>query len=82
MVNLLFAYYLLYMLGLLKNIYMFYYQGFKNLTSTSKKLWILIFVKSTLILTVLFLFFPDVLSKYDTDEQKSEVVADSLLNFN
>ena len=69
------------MLGLFKNIYLFYYEGFKNLTSTSRKLWILIFVKSTLILTVLFLFFPDVLSKYKTDEQRSEVVADSLLNF-
>jgi len=70
------------MLGLLKNIYLFYYEGFKNLTSTSKKLWILIFVKSALILTVLFLFFPDVLSQYNSDEQRSEVVADSLLNFN
>jgi hypothetical protein len=69
------------MLGLLKNIYLFYYEGFKNLTSTSKKLWILIFIKSTLILTVLFLFFPDVLSQYSTDEEKSDVVADSLLNF-
>jgi hypothetical protein len=69
------------MLGLFKNIYMFYYEGFKNLTSTSKRLWILIFVKSTLILTVLFLFFPDVLSQYDSDEQRSDVVADSLLNF-
>jgi hypothetical protein len=69
------------MLGLFKNIYLFYYEGFKNLTSTSKKLWILIFIKSTLILTVLFLFFPDVLSQYSTDEQRSDVVADSLLNF-
>jgi len=69
------------MLGLFKNIYMFYYEGFKNLTSTSKKLWILIFVKSTLILTVLFLFFPDVLSQYSSDEERSDVVADSLLNF-
>jgi flagellar basal body-associated protein FliL len=70
------------MLGLLKSIYLFYYEGFKNLTNTSKKLWILIIIKSTLILIVLFLFFPDVLSKYETDEQKSEVVADSLLNSN
>jgi len=69
------------MLGLFKNIYMFYYEGFKNLTSTSKRLWILIFVKSTLILTVLFLFFPDVLSQYSSDEERSDVVADSLLNF-
>jgi len=67
------------MLGLLKNFFSFYYDGFRNLTSTSKKLWILIFVKSTLILIVLFLFFPNVLDKYETDEEKSDFVANNLL---
>jgi quinol-cytochrome oxidoreductase complex cytochrome b subunit len=64
---------------ILKNIFLFYYNGFKNLTSTSRKLWILIIIKSSLILAVLFLFFPDVLDKYDTQEQKAEVVANNLL---
>ena len=67
------------MLGLLNKIFLFYYNWFKNLTSTSKKLWILILVKSTIILTVLFLYFPDVLNQYETDEEKASVVADNLL---
>ncbi len=67
------------MLGLFKKVFYFYYDWFRNLTSTSKKLWILIFVKSTIILIVLFLFFPDMLSKYETKEQKASVVADNLL---
>ena len=67
------------MLGLLNKIFLFYYNWFKNLTSTSRKLWILILVKSTIILTVLFLYFPDVLNQYETDEEKASVVADNLL---
>ena len=67
------------MLGLLKKVFYFYYDWFRNLTSTSKKLWILIFIKSTIILVVLFLFFPDILSKYTTEEEKAGVVADNLL---
>ncbi len=67
------------MLGLLKKVFYFYYDWFKNLTSTSKKLWVLIFIKSTIILIVLFLFFPDILSQYETEEEKASVVADNLL---
>jgi len=70
------------MLGLLKSIWLFYYNWFKNLTNTSKRLWILIFVKSTIILTVLYLFFPNILAKYNTPQEKSNVVANSLLNVN
>jgi len=67
------------MLKLLNRIFLFYYNWFKNLTSTSKKLWILILVKSTIILTVLFLFFPHILNEYETDKQKADFVADNLL---
>ena len=67
------------MLGLLNKIFLFYYNWFKNLTSTSRKLWILILVKSTIILTVLFLFFPHILNDYETDMDKADFVADNLL---
>ena len=66
-------------MNIIKNIFLFYYNWFKNLTSTSKKLWILIIVKSAIILTVLFLFFPNVLDKYETPEAKSDFVANNLL---
>jgi len=64
---------------ILKNIFMFYYEGFKNLSSTSKKLWIFIIIKATIIMTVLLLFFPNILDKFETDEQKADFVADNLL---
>ena len=67
------------MFSFLNKIFLFYYNWFKNLTSTSKKLWILIIVKSSIILLVLFLFFPHVLNQYETDEEKANVVADNLL---
>ena len=68
------------MANVFKTIFNFYYEGFKNLTSTSKKLWLLIFVKTTIILTVLIIFFPDMLWQYDTEEEKANAVSDSLLN--
>ena len=67
------------MFSVLNKIFIFYYEWFKNLTNTSKKLWFLIFIKSTLILTVLFLFFPHVLNKFETDIEKADFVADNLL---
>ena len=66
-------------MNIFKNIFLFYYEWFKNLTSTSKKLWILILIKSALILTVLFLFFPHILDKYETPQDKADYVADNLL---
>jgi hypothetical protein len=68
------------MTNIFKSIFNFYYEGFKNLTSTSRKLWLLIFIKTALIMTVLVLFFPDILWQYDTDQEKSDVVSNSLLN--
>ena len=63
-----------------KTIFNFYYEGFTNLTSVSRKLWLLIFIKTAIILTVLILYFPDMLWQYNTDEEKSDAVANNLLN--
>jgi len=68
------------MANIFKTIFNFYYEGFKNLTSISKKLWLLIFIKTAIILTILNIFFPDLLWKFNTDEEKSEAVSNSLLN--
>jgi len=67
-------------MNIFKNIFNFYYEGFKNLTSISRKLWFLIIVKTVVILTVLVIFFPAFLSQYDTEEEKSDAVAESLLS--
>lgn len=68
------------MANIFKNIFKFYYEGFINLTSVSRKLWLLIFIKTAIIMTVLILYFPDMLWQYNTDEEKSDAVSNSLLN--
>jgi len=70
------------MANIFKSIFNFYYEWFKNLTSLSKKLWLLIFIKTAIVLTVLIIFFPDKLGQYNTDAEKSDAVSNSLLNIN
>ncbi len=65
---------------ILKKIFLFYYNWFKNLTNDSKQLWLLIFIKSLIIVTFLNIFFPSVLWKFKTQEEKSDFVSKSLLN--
>lgn len=67
------------MIGLFSKIFLFYYNWFRNLGSTWKKLWALIIFKAILILSMLFFFFPDKLSQYETESEKSDAVANSLL---
>ena len=69
-------------MNIIKNIFMFYYNWFKDLTNTSKKLWFLIFLKTVIIATVLVLYFPDILNNYKTDMDKADFVADNLLKTN
>lgn len=63
----------------LRNVFLFYYEGFKSMT-LGKKLWIIILLKLFVMFFVLRLFFfPDFLnSKFETDQQKSEYVLDQL----
>ncbi len=67
-------------MNIIKNIFLFYYNGFKNLTSTSRKLWLLIWIKSAIILIVLFLFFPRYFNQFETENQKSDAVSENILN--
>jgi hypothetical protein len=59
----------------LKKLFLFYYQGFKEMT-IGKKLWIIILVKFFVIFILLrFLFFPDFLkSKFSNDKNRSDYV--------
>ncbi len=63
-----------------KKFFNFYYNWFKNLSKDSKKLWTLVLIKSLIILVVLNIFFPNILWKFKTQEEKSEFVSKSLLN--
>jgi uncharacterized membrane protein len=67
-------------MNLVKHIIKFYIDGFRNLDKLGIKLWIIIGIKLFIMFAILKLFFfPDFLnSRFDTDEQKSEYVIQSL----
>lgn len=67
-------------MNLVKRVINFYVDGFRNLDKISIKLWIIIGIKLFIMFAILKLFFfPDFLnSRFDTDEQKSKYVIQSL----
>lgn len=67
---------------MIKKIASFYHNGFKNMPSWGKKLWLIILIKLVIMFAVLkIFFFPDFLNtKFDTNEQKSDYVKEQLIN--
>ncbi len=63
----------------IKNIFQFYYQGFKNMT-VGKKLWAIIIIKLIIMFLILkVFFFPNFLkSNFKTDEERSNYVIQQL----
>ncbi len=66
-------------MGLLKKVFKFYYDGFRNM-KVGKKLWLIIFIKLFVMFAVLKLFFfPNFLkTNFDTDKERSEYVLKQL----
>ncbi len=66
--------------NLFSRVLFFYINGFKNLSSTGKKLWIIILIKLFIMFGILKLFFfNDYLGKqFSTDEEKSNHVIEQL----
>jgi hypothetical protein len=64
---------------ILKKIFYFYYDGFREMT-VGRKLWIIILVKLVVIFIVFrIFFFQDFLdSRFDTRQEKSDYVIDDL----
>lgn len=64
---------------LIKNIYLFYYEGFKNM-KLGKTLWLLIGIKLFVLFAVIkWLFFPNYLkTNFQNDTQRSEHVLNQL----
>ena len=62
-----------------KNIFQFYYQGFRGMT-VGKRLWLIIIIKLILMFLVLKLFFfPDFLkTHFKTDADRSNYVIEQL----
>ena len=65
---------------ILKKIVSFYFDGFIHLSVTSRKLWIIIFVKLLIMFAILKLFFfPDFLkTKFKTNTDRSNYVIEQL----
>jgi hypothetical protein len=65
----------------LKNFFNMYREGFKNMSSLGKRLWIIIFIKLFIMFAILkVFFFPNYLnSKFDNKEEKSEYVIEKLI---
>lgn len=67
-----------------KNIFLrifdFYYQGFKNMSRSSKTLWIIILVKLFIMFVILKIFLmPDFLGKnFNNDKERGEFVLEEL----
>lgn len=67
-------------MNIFRKIYNFYYEGFTDMT-VGKTLWLLIFIKLFVMFVILKLFFfQSQLGKYDTSQEKSDAVIESLLN--
>jgi hypothetical protein len=63
----------------LKRLFLFYYEGFRNMT-VGRRLWIIILIKIFIIFIILKLFFfPDLLKKnFRTDEERGNYVIQEL----
>lgn len=62
-------------------IYRFYRDGFRNMPSWGRRVWLVILIKLFLMFAVLKLFFfPDILNKnFDNDKERGEHVLDELI---
>ena len=69
---------------IIKNIFHFYIDGFKNIDKLGIKLWIIIAIKLFIMFAVLKLFFfPDFLNtNFSSDEEKSDHIINVLTNIN
>ena len=67
-----------------KKVFHFYYDGFRNMSSWGRKVWIIILIKLFIIFAILKLFFfPDFLKKnFENEKQRSEYVLDQLTPIN
>ena len=66
----------------MKRVYRFYYDGFLNLSSWGRRVWIIILIKLFIIFVLLrIFFFPDLLKRnFSNDNDRSDYIRDQMLN--
>ncbi len=69
-------------MGLIRRVYHFYLDGFRNMSSWGRTLWVIILIKLFIMFAVLRLFFfRDTLkNKYTSDEERANHVIEELIN--
>jgi hypothetical protein len=69
------------MIQLIKKLFHFYYEGFREMPFWGRRVWLIILIKLFIMFAILKLFFfPDFLNKkFDSDKEKSEYVMDQLI---
>jgi hypothetical protein len=69
-------------ISFVKRIFLFYYEGFINMSGWGKRVWIIIFIKLFIMFAILkIFFFPNFLkTKYDNDRDRSDYVLEQLIN--
>lgn len=67
---------------IIKRIWNFYYEGFRNMSWWGRRVWIIIIIKLFLIFAILKLFFfPDFLkTRFPSEKERSEYVMEQLIN--
>lgn len=64
----------------LKKVFMFYYNGFRTMSSWGKQAWTIIIIKLFIMFVILrIFFFPDFLkSRFRTDKERSNYIIEQL----
>jgi len=65
---------------IIKRIWRFYYEGFRNMGPLGRKLWLIVLIKLFIMFAILRLFFfPDVLQEqFSSDKERSEHVINEI----
>lgn len=64
----------------LRKIWLFYYEGFRDMSSLGRILWIVILLKLFIMFAILrVFFFRPALADYGTDAEKSQAVIENLI---
>jgi hypothetical protein len=68
--------------SLIKRIFLFYFEGFRNMSGWGRRVWIIIIIKLFIMFAILkIFFFPNFLkTKYDNDQDRSDYVLEHLIN--
>jgi len=66
---------------ILKSIFNFYVDGFKEMTPRGKKLWVIILIKLFIMFAILkYFFFPDILKdNFKTDQERIHHIEQQLI---